>query len=583
MARFQGFYHSNLHIWLLIKANVVELLDMKKFLSVLSLLGVNLIFAYGQGAYLPVDRDIYHLLERYEIKRGNFTTAFHTGFKPYRRDDLATYVNEIFSDSLYSSKSDLFNLEYMQRDNWEFFGDSAPRSQKNWGQVYTTPADFFFYRDSVFDVHLDPVIYFQGGLENGSNDFRFRNTRGLAVRGSIDRKLGFYTYLSTTDLYFPSWVKDYAQHNGAVPGEGFWKRYGQGGYSFFSAMGHFSFQATPHISIQAGHDRQFVGEGYRSLILSEFSNPYVFVKVNTKIWKLNFTNLWAQMNADIDYDRGFPTDGRYPQKWFSHHRLGINLGKKLNVGVFESVMANQIDWNYFNPLIFYRWVEHQLGSPDKIMIGTDFKWNFSPGMQFYGQFVLDEFVFNEFFGIDGKNSSRNKHGVQIGYKYIDVGGVANLDWQLEYNQVRPFTYQEKFEHQSFSNYRTPLTHPLGANFREAISIWRYQPIPRLQLHAHTLFQLQGIDPSEEENFGGDVLKGRTNTSTGLFGNFIGQGETHKTWIGAFRGSFMWKHNVFFDVTYTYRRQQSPVDARANRTSLVQGAIRVNFQHFDYFF
>ncbi|WP_114751693.1 hypothetical protein [Pleomorphovibrio marinus] len=556
---------------------------MKKFFLTGSLLGTMLTFSYGQGAYLPFDRDNYHLIERYEIKKGELSPVFHTGFKPYRRADLATYFEESIPDSIFKSKSDLFNQTYFLRDNWEFYGDQHPESRKSWGGIYETPADFYFYRDSVFDVHLDPVIYFRGGLENGAGDFRFRNTRGLALRGSIDRKIGFYTYLSTTDLIFPSWVRDYAQDKGAVPGEGFWKRYGEGGYSFFSAMGHVTFQATPHIAIQAGHDRNFVGEGYRSLILSDFSNPYVFVKVNTKIWKLNFTNLWAQMNADIDFDRGFPTDGRYPQKWFSHHRLGVNLGKKLNIGIFESIMANQVDWNYFNPLIFYRWVEHQLGSPDKVMIGTDFKWNFTPGMQLYGQFVLDEFVFNEFFGIDGRNSSRNKHGVQIGYKYLDVAGVSNLDWQLEYNQVRPFTYQEKFEYQSFSNYRTPLTHPLGANFREAVSIWRYQPFPKLQLHAHALLQIHGQDFNEEDNFGGDVLKGRTSTSTGLFGNYIGQGNTQKIWIGAIRASYMWKHNVFLDLSYTYRDQHSVDDHSSVTASLFQGALRMNFQHLDFLF
>src|SRR5690606_3932158 len=119
----------------------------------------------------------------------------------------------------------------------------------------------------------------------------------------------------------------------------------------------------------------------------------------------------------------------------------IDLGKKLNVALFESAMASHFDWNYLNPVIFYRWVEHQLGTPDKVMLGTDFKWAVFPSMQLYGQFALDEFVFREFFEIDGKKSSRNKHGLQLGYKYINFLDISNLDLQLEYNQVRPYTYQ----------------------------------------------------------------------------------------------------------------------------------------------
>src|SRR5690554_4168490 len=152
-------------------------------------------------------------------------------------------------------------------------------------------------------------------------------------------------------------------------------------------------------------------------------------------------------------------------------------------------------------------------------------------MQLYGQFALDEFVFKEFFGIDGKNSSRNKHGLQLGYKYIQLFNIANLDLQLEYNQARPYTYQEKFDYQSFTNYWTPLTHPRGANFREALAILRYQPLPRLSLHVTGLFQYFGTDPDEASNFGGDVLKNRTAQSTGLFGNKIGQGVENEILLG----------------------------------------------------
>ena len=166
------------------------------------------------------------------------------------------------------------------------------------------------------------------------------------------------------------------------------------------------------------------------------------------------------------FDRGRPTDGRYPQKYFSMHRLGVDIGKKLNLGFFESIMTDKVNFNYFNPVVFFRWVEQQLGTPDKVMLGMDAKWNFRPGMQLYGQFALDEFVFNEFFGIDGQGSKRNKYGIQAGYKYINVLGLSNLDLQLEFNTARPYTFQEKFDYQSFSNWRTPLTHPLGANFKE---------------------------------------------------------------------------------------------------------------------
>ncbi len=537
----------------------------------------------AQSAYLPLDRDYYRLIERYEIKNGAFNSAFHTGTKPYRRDQTAEFLKDYMDGFPKMTKVDAFNLNYLKQDSWEFHNDLAPVSKNTWGNTfYQTPADFYFYRDAVFDIHVNPVMYFQGGIENQDEDLRFRNSRGIALRGSIDRKIGFYTFLATTDVIVPSWVRDYIQHNGAVPGQGFWKRYGDSGYSYFSAMGHLNFQATKHIEMQIGHDRNFVGEGYRSMILSDFSNPYLFFKINTKIWKIDFTNLWGQMNADVITNRGFPTDGRYPQKWFSFHRLGINFGEKFNLGVFESVMANQFDFNYLNPLIFYRWTEHQLGSPDKVMLGTDLKWHFALGMQLYGQFILDEFVFNEFFGISGKGSSRNKHGVQLGYKYVDVAGINNLDFQMEYNQARPYLYQEKSAYQSYTHYRTPLTHPQGANFREFFTQLTYQPLPRWTVKGLFLYQHFGSDPNEEVNYGGDILKNRTVGNMGLLGNFIGQGISNDVFMGTFRTSFMLKHNLFLDFSQTFRHVKQE-DEKERPVSFGQLSFRLNMGSFDHHF
>lgn len=541
--------------------------------------------SFSQGAYIPYNRDYYHLLERYEILEGKNNQIFHTGFKPYRRDQVGAYLDTLAKGNLIQSKTDRFNINYLSNDNWEFIDRETENSRNPiLGGIYRKPSDFFHYRDSIFDFHINPVIYLSGGIEPNQDNFRMRNSRGVEFRGSIDRKVSFYTYFTTTQTIFPSWVKEYVEQSGAVPGEGFWKRYEGEGYGYFSAMGHVNFNISKSIQAQFGHDRNFVGEGYRSLIISDFSNPYVFVKLNTKIWKFNFTNLWSQKTADVTYDfAGRPTDDRYPQKWFSHHRLGINIGKKLNVGVFESVMKNQFDWNYLNPLIFYRWVEHQLGTPDKVMLGTDFKWNFTPGMQLYGQFVLDEFVFGEFFGIDGPNSIRNKHALQAGYKYINAFKVNNLDLQLEYNQVRPYTFQEKFENQSFTNYRTPLTHPLGANFREAVAIVRYQPIPRLFTNLTMLYQYFGDDPSADINYGKNILKDRTNPNTGigLFGNVIGQGVENRVLMANLNLSYMVRQNVFLDLSHSIRNQKIENEDQMRNTSFTQLSLRVNMVRNDF--
>lgn len=542
--------------------------------------------SFSQGGYLPFDRTYYHKIERYEILQGNTNPFFNTGFKPFRRDIVAQFLDSLAQNpKVIQSKADQFNLAYLSQDSWEFSSRKIPSSKKSFlKSLYRQPGDFAHFESEEFGIHLSPVIYLSGGTESGNPRNPARLARGLALRGSVDKKVGFYTYLTTSEVFFPSWVKDYAEYTGAVPGEGFWKEYQSDGYNYFSALGHVSFQITKHIEIQAGHDRNFAGEGYRSFQISDFSNPYMFVKFNTKVWRFQLTNLWTQLTADVFYNRGRPTDGRYPQKYFSYNRLGMNIGKSMNLGFFSSVMSDRINFNYFNPIIFLRWVEQQQGTPDKVMLGLDGKWMFKPGMKLYGQFALDEFVFTEFFEIDGKGSKRNKYGIQAGYQYINAFGLKNLDLQLEWNQARPYTFQEKFDYQSYSHWRTPLTHPRGANFREFIGILRYQPLPRLDLNLTGMYQYFGSDENADRNWGGDVLKNRLrNSPTGLFGNSIGQGIENRVIQTNFSASFMVKHNLFIDASHYFRRRTAQDLSAPVSSNFMQLAIRLNFVKPDFNF
>src|SRR5690606_25694881 len=114
------------------------------------------------------------------------------------------------------------------------------------------------------------------------------------------------------------------------------------------------------------------------------------------------------------------------------------------IGLFESVVfgrKNHFEFSYLNPVIFYRSIEQQNGSPDNAMVGLDAKANVAKKLQFYGQLLLDEFKLSEIKA--GNGWWANKWGYQLGAKYIDAFGVNNLDLQVEHNRVRPFTYSHR--------------------------------------------------------------------------------------------------------------------------------------------
>jgi hypothetical protein len=502
----------------------------------------------GQGVYAPLDREYSHLLQRYEILSGQLFHDVHSSFQPYTRRNI---VNSVISDSIFTSKADKFNRQYLLNDSHEWTESEENSKKPVLKYFYRKKADAYYLTDSnAFEIHANPILHLYGGMDSEKDEPLFINTRGVTIRGMIDKKVGFTSTLTENQMRVPDYVDERISEDGVIPGEGFWKRFGSNGYDFFNATGYFTFNATKHIALQFGHDRNFVGNGYRSMVLSDFSSPYLFLKVETQVWKFKYTNLFAQLMAQRS-----PVP--YPRKYLAFHHLSVNIGKKLNIGVFESVIAgrpddNSLDLAYLNPIIFYRSIEQNLGSPDNALLGMDFKYLPFKKISLYGQVVFDEVVISNL--REGNGWWANKFGIQAGMKYVDAFGVKNLDFQLEGNLARPYTYAHFTDYTNYQNFQQPLAHPMGANFFEGIFIARYQPLPKLTINVKQILIDRGRDFYYRDtvlNYGQNI---RLDYSTYVneFGNKIGQGFAQNISISQIGMTYMLRHNVFIDLYYTRR-------------------------------
>jgi len=551
--------------------------------SIVLLLVLMPAIALAQSNYAPLNEDYYHLIDRYEIKSARIIPAVFTTIKPYKRSDIVGFVDTLKTLGVFSSKADQFNYDFLNNDNWEWSVENTNDSKKPvLKHFYRKKSDLYHVRTDGLDLHINPVIYVGMGDDSRRADRLFTNTRGVEVRGMVDGKVGFYTYLTDNQAILPSYVWDQMATNPAIPHEGFWKEYKEGkGVDFLQARGYITYDATRHIHLQLGHDRFFIGNGYRSLSFSDNASPMMFFRGNVKVWKLNYLFAITQMTADITGTLSGlrARDGGYPNKFNALHHLSLNIGKNLNVGVFETVIftgddstgTDHLRLDYFNPIIFYRAVEQQNGSSDNVLLGLDFKWNPIRNIQLYGQFTLDEFVIDNI--REGNGWWANKFGVQVGGKYIDAFSVSNLDLQGEINLVRPYTYSHGTNYGSYSHYRQPLAHPLGANFRELVGIARYQPIPRLQLTGKLIYIETGRD-GPGENWGSDILK-VNRTRMQEYNNKIAQGESNEIFFGSFSTSWQFKHNLFIDGTIVLRKSKSLLTAYDNNTSITSVALRWN--------
>jgi hypothetical protein len=566
----------------------------------------NIYLSKAQSAFAPLNQDYYHLIDRYEIKRGKFSEGFHTTVKPYTRKGIVSLVDSVWADtSIHLSNQDKFNLEYLQDDSWEWrSNDSIFLSARKalWNTFYHQKADAYSSKNEDFDIHINPVVNFEIGSVEGKNQSTTTlNTRGIEIRGMINRKVSFYTFLTDNISLIPDYVKEFvdkynqneqriAARLPGMPGEGFTKEYRQDKLStdFFSARAYITFQATKNIQLQFGHDKNVIGNGFRSMILSDNAAPYLFLKVNTQIGIFQYQNLFTQ----LVYTGFKPNDQIFPRKYMTMHHLSVNLSKNFNIGFTESVVFQRdsttgsgFDLNYLNPVIFYRFIESFQGSADNAFLGIDFKWNFAKKFSLYGQFLLDEFNSKNIFKNNGYWA--NKYGVQAGFKYIDVLGIDNLDYQAEWNYARPYTYSH-YDDANYSHYNQSLAHPLGANFEEWSHIIRWQPIKKLQLTGRVIYANLGEDRTVLENWGQDILKDYDTKSRKVlyddqFGNYTGQGRSTVTTILDLKASYQIMHNLFIEGHYMNRKYDSAVDKLDYTNAISSFGVRWNVPSRQMFF
>lgn len=547
--------------------------------------------SFGQSSNATLNDDYYHWITRYEIKAGRIAPEIFTSIRPYRRSDVVSFIDSLNKrDGVFTSEADKFNYEYLRNDNWEFSRAETSTSQKPFlKNLYTKKSDLLHVDQPDFDIHVSPVLYFGYGKDNQVRDPISINTRGVEIRGRIDKKIAFYTFLTDNQAVLPAYVRDEVDRTHVVPHEGFWKTFKTNGVDFFQARAYIDFNISKHINFQFGNDRTFIGNGFRSLILSDYSTPNLFLRANAKVWRLNYLFQLNRLTADQPYNyslagkdtiaTGSKANVRYPQKFMAFHHISLNIGKKLNLGLFESVIfapndtlnKSQFELGYLNPVIFLRATEQQFGSTDNAIVGMDFKWNAMKKVSFYGQVVIDEFVLKEL--QSGKGWWANKFGVQGGIKYIDAFNVSNLDIQLEGNIVRPYTYSHDTQYSNYSNYRQALAHPLGANFMEGVAIVRYQPIPKLNLTAKMFYAKIGRDTTGL-NWGSDILKNNIKRQQD-YGNSVGQGVKNTIAFVDLRASFMLRHNFFLEVSQTIRQSSSLVSLYNYNSSITSFGIRWN--------
>ena len=446
--------------------------------------------AYQSQINIPFSHENYFRFDRAINLVG---TNSHTASKPYMYEDLVNYYDFVSEN------------EALKQDRQTWSG------KKIWNEhlVQLQGKDYWFTLDPIFDLQL-------GKDTDADFNTTYNNTRGVYIQGGLGKKFSFSASVFENQGRFAQYYNQYAESLKAfgpdpaiIPGRGIAKRFKEDAYDYPVAEGYLSYSPAKFINIQFGHGKQFIGDGYRSLLQSDVASPYPYLKLNTKFWKIKYTNTWTWLK---DVRPEAVENDAFRTKYIANHFLSWNVSKRLNLGLFESVIWENtndrgFDINYLNPVIFFRAIEFETGQgAGNAILGASGKYKFNDNVNVYGQFILDEFSLNDVKA--GEKSWKNKYGFQLGAKYYNAFKVKNLMLQAEYNQVRPYTYSHNTIVLNYAHNNQPMAHLWGANFRELVLIGRYQK-DRWFAEAKFIAGVRGFDynnDSDNFSYGGDIYR-----------------------------------------------------------------------------
>ena len=431
----------------------------------------------------------------------------------------------------------------------------------NWFGRKIYNEDLFNLQSKDFGFRINPLFHLTVGKDNQTTEGGiYLNTRGIQLDGRIGKNVFFYSEFLENQAFYPKYQRDFINEKSVVPGQGSPKPFGKNSqsYDFASVKGHIEYQASRFFNFRLGYGQNFFGDGYRSLLLSDNSFNYPYLRITTSFWKIRYTNLFTQMD-DIRYNNA---NGTYIRKFNTMHLLSLDVTKRLNVSVFETVVYGDsartrgYDVNYLNPIIFYRPLEYALGSnAGNVLLGLNMKYKLTNKTHLYGQFILDEFVFKEIKANNGWWA--NKFGYQIGFKSLNAL-IPHLTIQSEYNWVRPFTYSHFDVFQNFAHYNQPLAHPLGSNFKESVTFLRYR-YKRFLGELEIMYAKQGRDTANS-NYGTNVYKSYTSRIKD-YGNTVGQGIATSTFLTDAKIAYLVnpKTNLRLELGVTLRRFKTAIE------------------------
>lgn len=342
------------------------------------------------------------------------------------------------------------------------------------------------FKDSNYFITISPILDVQLGQDLKDSNTRklFQNTRGFFIEGDILKNVSFSSaffenqarfsnyetnyYNSIGELY-PNKSGGYITQNAVIPSFARTKPFKVDGFDYAMAVGNIQYKPNKSVVISAGNSAHFIGDGYRSLLLSDNTTPAPFVRGIFYISKkVQFHYMRMRLINPIRKPVSSSAEAYFESKGFSINYLTYTPSKKLSLSFFEGIIwakdnatsSNRVNPLFYCPLPFY--AESVTTEKERnAILGLNISWVPSTSHRFYGQFVTG-------------NIRVEQTAFQLGYRGYKYFGLDMFMLQIEYNNVSKNMYQSPNSRLNYSGYNLPLAHIKGAGFQEFIVRSNYE-------------------------------------------------------------------------------------------------------------
>ncbi len=342
------------------------------------------------------------------------------------------------------------SLKALDEDRW------SRKEYQSWIGRKVFVEDFIEVDTANFKLRINPMFNLQLGqdVDDTSGNRLSTNTRGLSIEASLGNKFGFFTSFWENQSFFPTYLNEYVSEVGTVPGQGRVKPFKETGFDYARASAVMYYKPKSWLYFQAGHGKNFYGNGYRSLLLSDFAFNYPYLKVGLSMFKGKL--LYQPSFAALQQLQRLPatgaTEAQFVRKAGTFHILNYQPHKRVELGFFEAgIWQNwdtngtvQIPANYYVPIPLLNSSVNSLESEQyKGIVGFNARVTPLEKLVLYAQSIIGQ-------------HQEAKFGSQIGAKWFDAFTLPDLFLQVEYNSLDDGLYNHRNSSLNYDHYSEGL-------------------------------------------------------------------------------------------------------------------------------